>query len=84
MTTTLSTRGQLVLPQRVRQTLGLHPGARFAVRIEHGAVLLSPQSKRTKARLKRDRKTGLPTFVVPPGTPELTSDFVRHALADFP
>jgi AbrB family looped-hinge helix DNA binding protein len=84
MTTTLSSRGQLVIPQRVRHRLGLRAGTRFAVKMERGNVVLAPEERKPAARLKRDRKCGLPTFVVPPGTPPMTSDFVRAALADFP
>lgn len=84
MTTVLSSKGQVVVPRSVRTKLGLQPGTQFDVRAEGENVVLAPRSTRKAARLKRDRKTGLPTFVVPPGTPELTTEFVRNALADFP
>ncbi len=84
MTTRLSSKGQVVLPQPVRALLGLQPGVEFEIRTEGENVVLTPLRASSRAQLKRDRKTGLPTFVVPGGTPPLTSDFVRHALADFP
>lgn len=84
MTTTLSSRGQVVLPRNLRAKLGLLPGTRFDVSTSGEKVVLVPQSKPGKVRLTRDRKTGLPTFHVPPGTPPLTSDWVRATLADFP
>ncbi|MSU25548.1 MAG: AbrB/MazE/SpoVT family DNA-binding domain-containing protein [Opitutus sp.] len=84
MTTTLSSRGQVVLPQNVRAKLGLRPGTRFEVSTSGEKIVLVPQSRPEKVRLTRDRKTGLPTFHVPPGTPPMTSAWVRGMLADFP
>ena len=84
MTTTLYSRGQVVLPRIVRAKLGLQPGTRFEVSMSGEKVVLVPQRKPGKVRLTRDRKTGLPTFHVPPGTPPMTSEWVRAMLADFP
>lgn len=84
MTTILSSKGQVVVPRSVRSKLGLEPGTQFDVRTDGDNVVLAPRTRRKAARLKRDPKTGLPTFVVPAGTPDLTSQFVRNALADFP
>jgi AbrB family looped-hinge helix DNA binding protein len=42
MQTRLSSKGQVILPKEVRQTLGLQPGARLEVRIEAGAIILQP------------------------------------------
>ena len=60
------------------------PGTRFEVSTDGEKVVLEPRMTRKAARLRRDPTTGLPTFVVPSGTPEITSQFVRTALADFP
>ena len=84
MTTTLSSKGQIVVPRSVRAKLGLQPGTQFDVRTDGNNVVLAPRGARKAAQLKRDRQTGLPTFIVPKGTPDLTSDFVHNALADFP
>ena len=84
MTTTLSSRGQVVLPRGVRSKLGLQPGAQFDVSLDDGNVVLAPRSGRKIVRPKRDRKTGLPVFRVPAHTPLLSAGFVRDALADFP
>ena len=85
MTTVLSSKGQVVLPRPVRSKLGLQPGTRFDVHADsNGNVVLAPRSVRKIVRVKRDRKTGLPTFIVPPGTPPMTSEWVREQLADFP
>ena len=84
MTTTLSRKGQIVVPRSIRTKLGLQPGTQFEISTDGGKVVLQPRALRKPARLKRDRKTGLPTFVVPAGTPEITPEFVRTVLADFP
>lgn len=84
MTTTLSSKGQVVLPRRVRAQLGLLPGMQFDVSASGEKVVLVPRGPRGKARLVRDRKTGLPTLVPPSGTPPMTREAVRAALADFP
>ncbi len=84
MTTTLSSKGQVVLPRRVRSRLGLQPGTQFEVRTSGDAIMLLPRGPRGKARLARDGKSGMPTLIPPPGTPPMTSAAVRAALADFP
>jgi AbrB family looped-hinge helix DNA binding protein len=84
MTTTLSSKGQVVLPRQVRTKLGLRPGMQFDVNTHGESVVLVPRGSRKIVRPKRDRKTGLPTFPVPSGAPVITSEWVREQLADFP
>lgn len=84
MTTTLSSKGQIVLPRHVRSKLGLQPGTRFDVSMSGETVVLVPQRNPGKARVVRDQKTGLPTLTPPPGTPPLTSASIKEMLADFP
>jgi AbrB family looped-hinge helix DNA binding protein len=84
MTTTLSSKGQVVLPRQVRSKLGLQPGTQFDVSTSGESIVLLPRGPRGKAKLIRDRKSGLPTLIPPPGTPPMTSETVRAALADFP
>jgi AbrB family looped-hinge helix DNA binding protein len=84
MTTILSSKGQVVLPLRVRSKLGLQPGTKFEVSTSGETVVLVPCGTRRIVRPKRDPKTGMPTFPVPPGTPKITSEWVREQLADFP
>ncbi|HEY1107297.1 MAG TPA: AbrB/MazE/SpoVT family DNA-binding domain-containing protein [Opitutaceae bacterium] len=84
MTTKLSSKGQIVLPRQVRSKLGLQPGTEFEVSTNGETVVLVPRVKRGKVKLVTDPKTGLPTFVVPPGTPPMTSEWVREMLSDFP
>ena len=85
MTTTLSSKGQVVLPQAARRTLGLHPGAQFTCAVRDGGIFLKPeQQKLTKVRLGKSKLSGLPALIVPAGTPPLTGAAVRAMLADFP
>jgi AbrB family looped-hinge helix DNA binding protein len=85
METTLSTKGQVVLPNKVRQRLALRPGAKFTCRIANGSVVLTPKNpQRGTPQLVRDRLTGLIVTQGPVDGPTVTSEQVRAALADFP
>ncbi|MBS1800388.1 MAG: AbrB/MazE/SpoVT family DNA-binding domain-containing protein [Acidobacteria bacterium] len=44
--TTVSTKGQLVIPAKMRDALGLEPGDQVALTIEDGAILLRPVTER--------------------------------------
>ena len=85
MTTTVSTKGQVVIPQSVRQRLGIRPGDKLSTRIVDGSLVLRPVGRpRGKARVVVSPFTGLPAIEPPKGAPELTSEQVRALLADFP
>jgi len=85
MTTTLSSKGQIVLPKAARRRLGLLPGTKFSCRVREGEVVLVPEARpATKARVGRNDLTGFPVLMPPKGTPPLTSERVRELLADFP
>lgn len=47
-TTTVSSKGQIVLPKSVRETLGIRAGSRLGVRVEGSKVIL--EAKRTRWR----------------------------------
>ena len=66
-TTQLSSKGQVVIPEEIRDRLGLKPGVRFVVLAEHGVVILKTieppplaefDALVTKAR-RQARKAGL-------------------------
>jgi AbrB family looped-hinge helix DNA binding protein len=85
METTLSTKGQIVLPHQARRKLALQAGTKFFCRVSKGSIVLIPKTTlRGKPRLVRDRMTGLTITRSPAGQPAVTSDQVRAALADFP
>jgi AbrB family looped-hinge helix DNA binding protein len=48
--TTLSGKGQVVIPKEVREHLGFQPGLRFAVVEKGNAVVLVPLSRFTELR----------------------------------
>lgn len=85
MQTKLSTKGQVVLPLRLRRKLALRPGDPLEVRIEAGRIVLTPQRKRRyKIEIVIDPITGLPALSAGPDAPILTSKEVAEILTDFP
>jgi len=49
--TTLSSKGQIVIPATFRESLGLESGTRFAIRREGERLILEPQTLAAKLRL---------------------------------
>ncbi|MEO7701245.1 MAG: AbrB/MazE/SpoVT family DNA-binding domain-containing protein [Opitutus sp.] len=85
METTLSSKGQIVLPREIRQKLGLRAGTKFSPRIVNGSVVLTPKTPPVgKPRLIRDSTTGLTVTKAPENGVTITSQAVRAILADFP
>jgi AbrB family looped-hinge helix DNA binding protein len=85
METRVSSKGQVVLPHRLRQRLGLRPGDALDVWLEGDAIVLRPRrGKRRKARIITDPRTGLAVLTFGPGAPILTHKQVKQALSDFP
>lgn len=85
METTVSTKGQVVLPQKARQQLALRPGAKLSCRVARGSIVLTPKSRFAgRPKLVRDVQTGLMITRTPAETPAITSKQVRAALAEFP
>lgn len=85
MITTLSTKGQIVVPSKIRRKLDLQPGDPLDVKVEERRIVFIPRKVRSrKARIVRDPVTGLPVLTAGPKAPKLTSAQVREILADFP
>jgi len=85
MQTRISTKGQVVLPSKIRRKLGLRPGDALDAKIEGASVVLTPRRKHSRrAKIVRDPLTGLPVLRGPADAPVLTSEEVREMLADFP
>lgn len=42
--TTVSTKGQFVIPAEMRESLGIEPGTRIAVTLENSRIILQPVS----------------------------------------
>jgi len=85
VTTRVSTKEQVVLPQAIRRKMNLRAGDLLEARIEGERILLIPKKKRSRrGRIIKDPLTGLPVLTAGPGAPKLTSKQVAEILADFP
>jgi AbrB family looped-hinge helix DNA binding protein len=85
MLTRVSTKGQVVVPSRIRRKLGLQPGDSLEARVEGQHIVLTPRKGRPrKVRIIRDPVTGLPVLTAGRKAPNLTSAEVHEILADFP
>lgn len=85
MTTTLSSKGQVVLPRLARTKLRLVAGTKLTCEIHGDSIVLKPKSPRVHpTKIVIDEITGL--RVTKRTTPEatVTSDMVKALLADFP
>jgi AbrB family looped-hinge helix DNA binding protein len=85
MTTTLSSKGQVVLPSTTRRRLGLKPGDKFSCAVRGGEIVLTPTTVALrKPRLRKSKLTGLVYAEAVPGAPKVSSAQIRSLLADFP
>jgi len=85
MQTTVSTKGQVVLPGPLRRRLDIRAGDPLDAHIEAGRIVLTPHKKRPRhARIVKDPVTGLPILSAGPDAPELCSKEVAEILANFP
>jgi AbrB family looped-hinge helix DNA binding protein len=78
----LSTKGQLVIPARLREALNLRPGDQVEMELEGRALVLRRQSQRA-ARLKRGN-FGRPVLVAAQSAPVMTTESVTALLAELP
>jgi len=85
MRTKVSTKGQVVLPSRIRRRLGLQPGDSLDAKLEGERIILIPRrARRGSARIVKDPVTGLPVLTAGADAAKLTSEQVHDILADFP
>jgi len=85
MQTKVSTKGQVVLPSRIRDKLGLRPGDPLDASVEGGRIVLTPRKIRSKkVSIIIDPVTGLPVLSAGPNAPTLTSKQVEEILSTFP
>lgn len=79
--TTLSTKGQLVIPKQIREALHLQPGDTVELTLEPGRLILQrDEPKGAKLIVKNGRKV----LQAPPGAPLMTPEIVKTLLSDFP
>ena len=85
MTTTLSGKGQLMVPAPYRKRLGLREGTRFHCQLKNGSLVFTPNGRRvTGNRIIIDKATGLAITHGPPDAPKVTSEQIYALLEDFP
>ena len=85
MTTTLSSKGQVVLPRLVRAKLNLAPGAKLNCEVQGDSIVLKAQSPISRAHETIvDEISGLRVTKRNYGDALVTSDMVKAILADFP
>ena len=80
-TARLSTKGQLVIPNRFRKALNLQPGDKVSLS-QQGDQLILERDQPKRARLVRG-KFGRPVLVAPQGAPLMTPEKVKAILEEF-
>jgi len=82
MTSVLSTKGQLVIPQQFRRALRLRAGDKVTFSLE-GDRLVLERSSYAAARLVKSRR-GRRVLEAPQDAPPMTPESVKALLRDFP
>jgi AbrB family looped-hinge helix DNA binding protein len=84
MTTTLSSKGQVVLPKQARTRLQLRAGVKLACHVQGGSIVLTPEHPGLQPpKLVNHGASGL-RITKSPAETKVTSEDVRAALSDFP
>jgi len=79
-TTTLSSKGQVVVPLELRRRLGLVAGDQLVCEIDGDRLILVPEHRHVATSRMGD--DGLPVLSAPDGAPEMTPELVRDILSD--
>lgn len=69
---TVSSKGQLVIPAAIRESMGIEPGTRVTIRQEGSRLILEPQTLAAKLRLIKELRGS--TAGGPSGTDMLLED----------
>ena len=77
MKTTLSSKGQVVLPRPIREAAGFENGDVFLVKLSGKKVILEKEEITPAVVGTRKLKNGLMVFDVPADAPKLTTDMVK-------
>lgn len=85
MTTTLSSKGQVVLPRQARSRLRLNPGAKLVCEVRGDEIILRPETPTIiEHEYVTDEISGLRVVKKSKGAPALTTEMVKAIMADFP
>ncbi len=84
-TTTLSSKGQVVLPRLIRSRLHLAPGARLVCEIQGDSVILTPERPHRFVReYVTDPLTGLRVTKATNESEPVTTEMIKTLLEDYP
>jgi AbrB family looped-hinge helix DNA binding protein len=85
MKTTLSSKGQVVLPRLVRSQLHLAPGTRFVCEVRGDSVVLTPEHPIRREREHTiDPLTGLQVTKASGELEPVTSEMIKTLMEDYP
>lgn len=80
MTTTLSSKGQVVIPLEIRTRLGLPTGTLIDCNLQDGRIILTPVVETTSARVVSD--ADYIALDAPEGAPAMTPKLVKEILSE--
>ena len=80
-TATLTSDGQVPIPDLFRKALHLNPGDKVLLTLEGGKLVLEPDVTGHARLVEED---GRKVLVAPPGAQPMTPDAIKAILADFP
>ncbi len=80
MTTTLSSKGQIVIPLEIRTRLGLPTGALIDCNLQDGHIILTPVVEATSAQMVSD--ADYIALDAPDGAPAMTPKLVKEILSE--
>jgi AbrB family looped-hinge helix DNA binding protein len=80
MTTTLSSKGQVVIPLEIRNRLGLPTGALIECDLEDGRIILTPAVESNHARIIAEQD--YVALDAPDGAPAMTPKRVKEILSE--
>jgi AbrB family looped-hinge helix DNA binding protein len=80
MTTTLSSKGQVVIPLEIRSRLGLPTGALINCDLEDGRIILTPVVQSSHARVITEHN--YIALDAPDGAPIMTPKRVKEILSE--
>lgn len=84
-TTTLSSKGQVVLPRMIRSLLHLTPGTKLKCEVRGDSVILTPETAPAVSQdFMTDSITGLRIRKAPAASEPVTSEMIKALLEDYP
>ncbi|MCY4430076.1 MAG: AbrB/MazE/SpoVT family DNA-binding domain-containing protein [Rhodospirillales bacterium] len=78
MSPTIDSAGRLVIPKKVREAAGLHPGTQVRFRVESEGVLIEP----APLSVILERRGTMVVAVAPAGTPQMKESDVARTIEE--